>query len=164
MPVFMQYGSIQGDSKSSNHANWIELDSISWGVSRGIGSATASEADREGTTPSVGEIVVTKKTDVASNDLLRAALAGGPAGAGTTVQIDFTTSSTSGDDTVYMSFSLTNTLISGYSVSSGGDTPHESLTLNFTVVQITYTPTGASNAAGANNVVNYDLAAQKLNS
>jgi hypothetical protein len=39
---------------------WIEISSFQWGVGRGIVGSTSSNSDKEGSTPSVGEIVVTK--------------------------------------------------------------------------------------------------------
>ena len=38
----------------------------------------------------------------------------------------------------YLTIKLTNTMISGYSFSSGGDRPSESISLNFTKIEYTY--------------------------
>jgi len=77
MPIFMNYAGITGDVQSTgSHTNWIEISSFSWGVGRGIGSPTGGSADREGSTPSVGEIVVTKSNDIASPGLFQHWLAG----------------------------------------------------------------------------------------
>ena len=74
MPVFLKYDGIEGDVTTAGHEKWIEVHSFQWGTGRGINNASASGADREGTTPSVSEIVVTKDTDSASPNFLRASL------------------------------------------------------------------------------------------
>lgn len=61
MPIFINYGSIKGDAAPTNtKRQWIEIDSFQWGVERGTTYGTGSAADREGSPPSVTEIVVTK--------------------------------------------------------------------------------------------------------
>jgi len=77
MPIYMQYSGTTGDSQSVGHTQWIEIDSFQWGVGRGISSPTGGSSDRESSSPSVSEIVVTKPTDAASPSLLQECL-GGP--------------------------------------------------------------------------------------
>jgi hypothetical protein len=60
MPIYMQYGSISGEVANTGHKQWIEINSFQWGVGRGMSSPTGGSADRESSTPSVGEIVVKK--------------------------------------------------------------------------------------------------------
>jgi len=75
MPIYMQYSGIQGESVPGLPGHgWIEIYSFQWGVGRGISSPTGGSADRESSTPSVGEIVVTKPTDDAVSPRLAAEL------------------------------------------------------------------------------------------
>lgn len=159
MPIFMNYDGIQGDVTSKGHEQWIELSSWQWGVGRGITSATASEADREGSTPSVSEIVVTKVTDGASPNLMRASLGVKPAGEGKTVKIDFCKTDQDKPEP-YLQFELENTLISGFSMSSGGDRPTESLSLNFTKITMNNISMGSANETGQPDRPFYDLGQQ----
>lgn len=46
--------------KAGHGCHWIEISSFSWGVGRGITAPTHGVADREGRTPSIGEITVHK--------------------------------------------------------------------------------------------------------
>ena len=154
-PIYMQYGTIQGDVTASGHVHWIELSSFQWGISRSISSPTGSIADRESTAPSVSEIKVTKSLDSSSPYLFKEALIG----EGQTVTIDFVKNVTTGPGLVYLEIVLTNTLVSGFSTSSGGDRPTESLSLNFTKVQYKNT-TQDANGANTSVVVTYDLATQ----
>ena len=156
MPIFMNYDGITGDVTAAGHEKWIELTSFQWGVGRGITAASSSSADREGSAPSVSEIVVTKVQDVSSNNILRGALGLAPIGEGKKVTIDLCKTD-KGTLEPYMQFELTNTLISGYSMSSGGDRPSESLTLNFTAIQSKLTTMNPDNSTGDPDVAQYDL-------
>src|SRR5262245_55566447 len=127
MAIYMKYGSIDGDVTASGFENWIELHSFQWGAGRGISSPTGASADRESSAPSVSEVVVTKDVDSASTKLLNEALQG----AGQDVEVDFVKTD-KGELETFMAYTLTNTMISSYAVSSGGARPTESLSLNFT--------------------------------
>jgi type VI secretion system secreted protein Hcp len=76
------------------------------------------------------------------------------------VQIHFTTT-TANKVTEFLVYKLTNVGVSGYSVSSGADgIPSESLTLNFTKIEMTFTGTGPD-ASGGPEAVGYDLTLAK---
>jgi type VI secretion system secreted protein Hcp len=155
MPIYMNYNNdaIPGDVSAKGHEKWIELNSFQWGVGRGISAPTGAAADRESSAPSVSEIVVTKATDMASTKLLNEALQG----EGVDVKIDFCKTD-KGNLETYIQYTLTNTMISGYSLSSGGDRPSESISLNFTKVEFKSTGMDASNADASPETVTYDLA------
>jgi type VI secretion system secreted protein Hcp len=57
---------------------------------------------------------------------------------------------------------LDGTLISGYSISSGGDRPSESLSLNFTKIDSEYLNIDAKFASKTTGHIVYDIAASKL--
>jgi len=162
MPIYMKYGTINGNVTEDKHKGWIELNSFQWGVGRAISTPVGRAANREASSPSVSEVVVTKPMDIASVGLLQAAL-GGEDPVETT--LEFTqTSGNKGEQRVYLKFVLGNTMISGFSMSSGGDRPSESLTLNFTKIHEEFTPTAAENKQGTAPKVDYDLSLAKLTS
>ena len=101
MPIFLKYDGIEGDVTTTGHEKWIEVHSLQWGTGRAITMSTASGADREGSTPAVNEIGVTKDTDGASPNLLRASLGLAPADEGKTVNIDFCKTDTSKPEPVH---------------------------------------------------------------
>jgi type VI secretion system secreted protein Hcp len=156
MPIYVQYGSIKGDVTAEGHVGWIEVNSFQWGVGRGISSPTGGSSDREASAPSVSEIVVTKPTDIATVNLLSEALEG----EGQDVTIDFCKTD-KGQLNVYLSYTLNNTMISGYSLSSGGDRPQESLSFNFTKIQCRDVSLGSKNEDGSPATVGYDVGAAK---
>jgi type VI secretion system secreted protein Hcp len=136
-PIYMQYAGITGNSANGPACTGIQLYSFQWGVGRGISSPTGGSGDRESSAPSVSEIVVTKSTDVSSTKLLYESLQG----TGQQVHIDFCKTER-GKNTPYLQYDLTDTLISKFSISSGGDRPTESISLNFVKITMTDVPTG----------------------
>ena len=156
MAIYLKYGSIKGDVTTDGLKDWIELHSFQWGVGRGISSAARGSKTREGSEPSISEVVVTKMLDTASPNLFIDAVAGEM---NTEATIKLTSTIKNKVDT-YLQYVLSNTGLSGYSISSGGDRPTESLSLNFTKVVWTFTPRG-SDLSGTPDTVGYDLEAMK---
>lgn len=157
MPIYMKYDGIDGDVTADGHEKWIELNSFQWGVGRGISSPTGGSADRESSAPSISEIVVTKQQDVATTKLLDEALQG----EGKTVVIDFCKTD-KGKLEVYMAYKLADVMVSGYSVSSGGDRPSESISLNFTKVEFKLVSMDKANKGAGGAAVTYDLSKAKV--
>jgi type VI secretion system secreted protein Hcp len=58
----------------------------------------------------------------------------------------------------YLTLTLTNNMISGYSISSGGDRPMESLTLNFTKIEYKNIPRDIAHAEQGQKIYTYDAA------
>jgi type VI secretion system secreted protein Hcp len=158
MAIFLKYGSIKGETTQVTHKDWIEINSMQFGVGRGISSGVGGGSKREATAPSVSEITLTKTMDIASNLILKEAL-GGKA---VDVKIEVTQTDNSGKHVAYLKYVLTNTLISGYSLSSGGDRPSESLSLSFTKIDSEYLNIDDKFAAKTTGHVVYDIAASQL--
>lgn len=154
-PIYMNFTGINGEVQTVGFTNDIQLNSFQWGVGRGISSPTGGSANRESSAPSVSEITITKAMDKTSPKLLQQALAG----EGTDVKIFFVNVSR-GKPFVYAEYDLSGAMVSGYSVSSGGDRPSESLSLNFTKVVFTQSvqnPNGTTTSTSAG----WDLAQGK---
>ncbi len=156
MAIYMNYDGIPGDVTSAGHEQWFELSSFQWGVGRNITNAVGRGADREASTPSVSEIVVTKVTDSASTNLMRASLGLPPAGEGKLVKLHITKTNTDNPENI-LEMELENTLVSGWSMSSGGDRPMESLSLHFTKVTYVNTAMQSANDPGSPDRAMYDL-------
>jgi type VI secretion system secreted protein Hcp len=156
MPIYMQYGSLKGDVTAEGHVGWIEVNSFQWGVGRGISSPTGGSSDREASAPSVSEVVVIKPTDIATVSILGESLEG----EGQDVTVDFCKTD-KGALNVYLSFTMNNTMVSGFSMSTGGDRPQESISLNFTKIQLRDISLGAKNEDGAPATIGYDVGAAK---
>ncbi len=151
-PIYMNFPGISGSTIEKGFENQIQLNSFQWGVGRAISSSTSGT--KETSTPSVSEIVITKMMDKASPDLLKNSLVGAPTT--TPVTIQFTKQTSLGLQR-YAEYQLSNVLISGYSISSGGDTPTESLSLSFSKVIFTFWPTNPDGSLGLPITTSYDL-------
>ena len=159
MPIYMNYDSlaVKGDVNEPGHKEWVELNSLKWGLGRGIRSPVGRSADRESSAPSISEVTVTKASDISTIKIMNEALQG----KGKTVIIDF--GKTSADTMeVFMTYTLTNCMISGYSVNGSGDRPSETLTLNFTKFECKNIPNTADGSAGSPESITYDIAQAKV--
>ncbi len=137
MSAYLKYGTtIKGESLAEGHKGsdgWMEIGSVQWGVGRAINTPVGAASKREASAPRVSEITVTKLMDSTSPLLAQEALIG----KAVTANIELTETGADKLNT-YLTINLTNTMISGYSMSSGGDRPSESLSLNFTKIEFTY--------------------------
>lgn len=133
MAIYMKYGAINGDVTTDGFKDWIELGSCQLGAGRGISSARGSASNREASEPSISEITVTKTWDAkSSSKLFEEAVSGEMDRA---VEIHFTSTGAKKQETFFV-VKLSETGISGYSLSSGGDKPSESISLNFAKIEL----------------------------
>lgn len=172
MAIYVQWddGSISGDvtdagtSQASGKAftGSIQASSMQWGLGRAIPTAsTGSAADRENCTPSVSEMVFTKDQDSSSGNIMRAACAVSNYNQAKTVWVYLVSAGPGGTSNDYISYQLENVLISGWSQSSGGDRPTESVTLNFTKITFNYINQSPTTQTAGPDHPSYDLAAQQ---
>lgn len=119
--------------ESAAHPGWIEVNSFQWGVGRGISSPTGGSADRESSAPSVSEVTVTKAIDKASPKLKACAATHCHLGT-----VELMMRKAGGEQQAYQHYVFSNAVLSHYSMSSGGDRPSESISLNFTKVEMKY--------------------------
>ncbi len=154
MGVYMLIDGIEGDATQENHVGWLNVTSISWGAGRGIMTPSGAARNREASEPSLSEITFTKDMDKASAKLFQEACTGSK---GKKVTIDLVRTSAGGPLT-YMQYKLEDALVSGYSVSSGGDTPTESISLNYTKIEMAYTPMDETGEPMNALRASYDLA------
>jgi len=150
--IYMKFGAVVGQVTTEGFKDWIECSSFQYGVGRGVSSGAGGQ-QREGSAPSVSEISITKVYDKASPGLYQDALAGT---FNTKVEIKMTSTTKNKTDT-YLAYELTDCGVSGYSASTGGDNPSESISLNFTKVMVTPSPLDTAGAPVKGAVVTYDL-------
>ena len=156
MAIYMKYASIKGPVTTDGFKDWIELHSFQWGAGRAIGSALGTDVSRESSNPSLSEVTVTKATDVSSPKLFLDSVAGK---LDSKVTIKFTTT-TKGKVETFLTYELENTGLSHYSMSSGGEAPMESLSLNYTKITETFTGHDPG-ISGSPETVGYDLTQMK---
>ena len=114
MAIYLKYEGIEGDATQDNHKKWFDIQSLQWGVGRGIHTPVGSAQNREASEPSVSEISVTMSMDASSTKMFEEACVGKE---GKEVTIDFCTTGDPGE--LFLQYKLDKVLVSGYSISSG---------------------------------------------
>ena len=152
MAIYLQYEGIEGDATQKNHKKWFDIQSLQWGVGRGIHTPVGSAQNREASEPSVSEVTVTMNMDGSSTKMFEEACVGKK---GKKVVVDFITTGDEGQ--LYLQYTLDKVLVSGYSISSGGDRPSVSLSFNFTKIELKYTTYDEGNEAPTNILAGYNI-------
>ncbi|KMO40347.1 hypothetical protein VQ03_14220 [Methylobacterium tarhaniae] len=153
MPIYLQIDGIQGDATHEAHRRWMDIESLHWNVTRNMNTFAGSAANREASEPTVSEVTLTKVSDSSTTKLFQEACSGRN---GKTAVIHLVTTGNPGD--TYIEFTLHNTLIAGYTIGTTGDRPIETVTLNFTKMDVKYTPTDNQNMSQSPMIASYDLA------
>ncbi len=142
--------------RRQDHKKWIDVLSLSWGVGRGISTVSGSGNNREASEPSISEVF--HRQDVRC--VFAQALHGGLHGQHRQDR-DRSTPHHRQPGATYCTYTLTNALISSYSVSSGGDRPTESISISFTKLEFKFTPTTTRTRPAHRSPLSYDLATTK---
>ncbi len=125
---------VKGEATSEKAKGYIVLTSLQFGVGIGV-SMSMGSGNRETSLPSISEISATKGTDIASTSLFESVCLRKNYDS---AEILFTTMTGDGKEETYLKYDLDNVIFSGFSMSSGGDRPMESISLNFTKVTVQY--------------------------
>lgn len=150
---------LKGDSKTAKHEGWITLDSLQWGVGRAI-STSGAGIDRDTSNPSFSEITVTKSMDIASAQLMQEAACGK-----SLTKATFHFIQTGGKDAEgqeYLEIILENPIISSYSLSSGGDRPSESFSINYIGITMQYNQFEKGGTPKKGEAKGWDLSVNKV--
>ena len=134
MAIYVKYGDIKGDATHHNHKGsdgWWIAHSCNFSVSRGIGGGAGSQVDRNSSTAHVSEISVNKTGNNASHAFYKEATVGKACDCVIEYVMDG-----AGHGETYMQLKLTEAMISHWSSHSGGDRPHESISINFTKLEV----------------------------
>lgn len=149
---FLKIDGIEGESQDDKHKNEIQVSSFSVGVANsgagGFGSGSGSGK------ASVQDMHFTKLTDKSSPNLFIACCNGKHFPTATV-----TVRKAGEKPHEYLIYKLTEVLISSYQTAGhgGGGIAQETLSLNFSKVEMTYTPQNADGSAGAKIQKTYDV-------
>ena len=158
MAIYIEYEGIKGNITAGGYKDHIGASSLQFGVGRGISMEAGNLANREATRPSISEITFTKLADISTVSFFKESVSGS---AGKKVVIKFV--QTGADQLVeFMTYTLENCLVSGYSVSGDGESdPVESISLSFAKIMVNYSDYDKSNKSATPQRVGYDLAIAK---
>lgn len=153
MAIYVKIGDIKGNVSAEGHEDWIECTSLQFGVGRAIPMFVGSQTNREASNPSLSEFTLTKGMDDSSPYLFQESVTG----ESKTIQIHVTKTGANKLES-YVEYTLDSSLISSYSLSSGGDKPVESLSVAFTKVEMKYIVWNEDHTQSSQIPVSYDLA------
>lgn len=160
MALYMNFaeGKIKGDVTTEAYKDWINLESMQFGVGRGISMGVGTMSNREASLPSLSEIVVTKALDPASALLMQHAMASSEG-----VKVEIVLARTGAKEVEEIGrYTLEDVLISGFSVSAAsGGAPTESVSLSYSKITVDLKGADKANKNGQNIKVGYDLATGK---
>ncbi|QCN99569.1 type VI secretion system tube protein Hcp (plasmid) [Azospirillum argentinense] len=157
MAIYVKYEGIEGDVTHEAHKKWVDVNSMQFGVGRTISTPTGRASNREASSPAISEITLTRDLDKSSTKWFQESVSGSK---GKAVQIDLVATGNPGE--TYMTYKLENVLVSGYSIAANGSgRPTETISLNFTKIEIAYTARDTDNTGAAANRGSYDLATAK---
>lgn len=154
--IFVKFpNGVTAETIQAGHEGSVAATSVQWGVGRAV-STSFTSSGRETSTPNFSEVVITKMFDSASNDLALAATKGTAFD-----EVTITFRKDTGEDQMdYLVYTLTDVLISSYSVSSGGETPMESLALNYTKIKGMYKKQADDHSEASEHEFEYNLRTQ----
>lgn len=158
MSIYLKFDTkIEGSVGSGDHKGWINVDSFQLGVGRSI-TASGHGSDRDTSNPSFSEATFSRGTDKASPEIFAQAIYGKSLGPAT---VDFVqVAGADKPEQVYLQFELGDAIVSSYSISSGGDRPTESFTLNFVKIRKKYTAFSGAKVL-ADSEKKWDIVANK---
>ena len=158
MAIYLKFGNVKGNVTADGYAGQIAITSVSFGVSRSVSMEAGNLSNRESSKPSLSQITITKMADNSVAALFKEALTGS---AGQEAVLTFVRT---GADKVqeFMTYKLTNCIISGYNISAQGDQePIENISLSYSAIEVSYKDHDASNKSGNPQRVSYDVKAAK---
>jgi type VI secretion system secreted protein Hcp len=149
--AFLKLDGIKGESKDAKYLDQIVIDSFSWGISQ-----TGASAGGVGKV-SVHDVSVTKSVDKSSPILMLRCITGEHIPEG----LFSYTKPTPQGQVEFLRIKLTDILVTGYNFGTGGGgstaLPTDSLSLNFSKIEMTYLPYDAAGNAGTPVTASCDI-------
>jgi len=147
--TYLDYQGIKGETTAEQFKDKITVLSMDWNVHRELTSFTGTAQDREASAARLGDVTITKLQDKASPDLFKEATIG----KGKKAVFHITKQGEKIEE--IMKIELTDAMISSYSLSVAQDRPVETITISYTEMLMTVTPTDDKNNVQAPLVYGY---------
>ncbi len=147
--TYLDYEGIKGESTAEKYKDLVTLLSMDWGTHRELSSFTGTAQDREASSTRLNDIVITKLQDKASPALFKEATIG----KGKKAVFHITKQGDKIEE--IMKIELTDAMVSNYQMSVQADRPVETITISYTELMMTVTPTDDQNNVQAPLVYGY---------
>jgi type VI secretion system secreted protein Hcp len=148
---------VKGDATEEHHKHWIRLNSLEFNSGHEVDTTTGQVEDRIAGTGFVNEILASKDMDSASAHLFKSTCKG----EGETVEIHVTRTGSTHDksEVVYLKYHLHHALLTHYSLSAADkDSYGELIKINFTKIEMSYTPQDEAIKGVSPQLVSFDMA------
>jgi type VI secretion system secreted protein Hcp len=161
MAIYMQIQGLDGNVTAKNYENWIELESFDFNVQRKLNTQPGRISNREGSKPSVSEVVISKRLDKTSSLLFGEATVGT---AKPQALIHFVTTGPAPQP--YLEYTLSNVIVSAHAVqhqralaatAEPEAYPLETVNLNFDKIEMKVIPLDKDHKAQSPIPAGYDL-------
>ncbi|MDF1504990.1 type VI secretion system tube protein Hcp [Roseisolibacter sp. H3M3-2] len=161
MPIYMKIEpEIKGEVTAEGFKDQIALHSFQFGAGIAVSSAQGNAGKRSATDASFSEITVTSSLDNATGPMLDQ-LAAGKAADKITISFTKASSKNAAGNDKYLIITIENVFISGVSMSSGGDEPSVSISLNYAKIKAEYHMSDVSGNLTKGLGFGWDLTTQK---
>lgn len=157
MAIYLKCPELVGDVTADGFQKTIELSSLQVGAGVAVESAVGKAGNRSASNPSISEITISKQYDNTSGIIFKNLCTGT---AIPKMEIFFV-KSMKGANFAYLTITLEDVFFSGQSISSGGDLPSESVSLNFTKINFNYMKNDAEGVSAQGTIAGWDLSANK---
>jgi type VI protein secretion system component Hcp len=151
MGIFLKLGDIESDAGDKNHKNWIACESFTGGTTRIMHLETGGGNQRDTNDADLHEIGLRMKMHKGSPKVFMSSVVGTPCKA----LIHITRAGDTSGSLNYLEVTLTDTYVTHYAVEADGDTPMETISLNYAEIEKKYTPNGADGKPGSPTPVGY---------
>lgn len=152
MAIYMKYANIQGDATQKGFEGWVNLTSFDWDLERHFAQDQVGRAfNREAAQAQMKVCRVSKEVDHSSGEILKTVTT---AFKGEKCEIVFVRTGNPGEP--YLKFTLTDALIANLEVAlRGPERPAETLTIDFTELEIECKTLDETNTSEETMRINY---------
>lgn len=156
MAIYLKLGDIKGNTTDDGYQGWIKLNTLKFGVERNVKMIPGNIRDREHGIPKIHEIFISKDIDQSTIGIVKEAFTGKACGSA-----DLHFVHTGG---AYLKYKLGNVIVSNYDIYAheSDNKPQENIALNFTKMEMTYTPTDSTHTEQSPATTGYDLETSTL--
>jgi type VI secretion system secreted protein Hcp len=144
MGIFLKLGDIESDAVDEKHKKWVLCDSFTGGTSHAMFAETGGGMIRNDSDVEVHDIGLRMQMHAGSAKMFIASIVGKPCKA----EIHITRANDPSGAENYLEVVLTDTYVTHYSMDCDGDTPTESISLNFTKIETKFIPTKSDGKPG----------------
>lgn len=159
-PIYIKFDGIDGESRAVGHEKWIEVDSFSWGLSRGGSFALGGGAGGGASVgkPRFSDFHIAKTLDKATPKLMLAC-ASGEHIRNATMELTLETGERS---RTFYKIEFQDVIITSFSQSgSSGDLPMESISFSYRKITMEYTEQRPDGTPGEKQIAGWDLGTNK---